>query len=118
MYRSAITSYCTVASLRWFKKKGNPVDNLDYDDFVQYVGNKTVYDDESLQQSYSKKQVCAITLVYNGFFGSGSNVNCAWLKDNHLMDDHPYRIAYDRDEVLMILAEGGVDEKFAFVDKA
>ena len=88
-----------------------------WDGFVKAAGNKTVYDETELKAAFEKRFVCIITLVYNGYFGEGYNVNNAWLRSQGLFDGHPYDIKLTREEVYSILKEGGIDEKFAVFDK-
>lgn len=117
-HRSAITSFCTVTSVEWFKKDGKLLKGKSYEAFVDAIGNKTVYGDEELEESFSKKNVCTITLLYNGYFGKGMNVNYKWLKDNGLFEGHPYKIMLSPEQVRTILMEGGISESFAFIDKS
>ena len=112
-YRSAITSYCTVSTVEWFKKDGKVLDGKDWDGFEKSAGNKTVYDEEELHEAYSKPNVCIITMIYNGYFGDGNNVNYKWLKDHGLFDKHPYEIELTPEQVYSVLREGGIDESFA-----
>lgn len=117
-YLSAVTSFCTVTGVEWFKKGGNLLDGKNYEDFVRSVGNKTVYGDEELKESFNQKNVCTISLLYNGYFGKGRNVNHMWLKRNGFFEDHPYKIVLEPNQVRSILKEGGIDEGFAFIHKS
>lgn len=117
-YRSVVTSYCTVSTVEWFKKDGKVIGDRTWDDFVRAAGNKTVYDERELDESYRKRFVCIITLVYNGCFGKGDNVNHAWLKSMGLFEGHPYDVKLTPDEVRTILSRGGVDERFAFFNQS
>lgn len=117
-FLSAVTSFCTVTSVEWFKRRGALLDGKTFEDFVRSVGNKTVYGDEELNRSFGERNVCTITLLYNGYFGKGRNVNHKWLKTNGFFEDHPYRIILNPDEVRSILKEGGIDESFAFIHKS
>ena len=116
-YKSVITSYCTVSTVEWFKTNGRLAEGKSWEGFVKAAGNKTVYDEAELKAAFEKRFVCIITLVYNGYFGQGHNVNNAWLRSRGLFDGHPYDIKLTREEVYSILKEGGIDEKFAVFDK-
>ena len=56
-------------------------------------------------------------MVYNGFFGRGHNVNCKWLKEHGLFEQHPYQIAYTKDQFLHILTEGDVNVSNVIIDQ-
>ncbi len=115
---SVVTSFCTVTNVEWFKRRGAILDGKTFEDFVRSVGNKTVYGDEELKKSFDQSNVCTISLLYNGYFGEGNNVNHFWLKENGLFEDHPYKNKLKPDQVRSILKEGGVDESFAFIHKS
>lgn len=116
-YRSAITSFCTVTNIDWFKRDGKELYGRKYEDFVEAVGNKTVYNEDELKRSFNQKNVCTITLLYNGYFGKGKNVNYQWLKNNGLFEGYPYKILLNPEQVRAILTEGGINEDFAFINK-
>lgn len=117
-YKSAITTYCTVISVEWFKTDGRLLGGKTWDDFVKVVGNKTVYDMGMLKESFSKGNVCIIKLLYNGYFGEDHNVNYKWLKDNDLFWDHPYKMVFSPAQVRRVLQRGGIDEGFAFIHQS
>lgn len=117
-YLSAVTSFCTVTGVEWFKKDGIVLGGKTFEDFVDSVGNKTVYGDDELSKSFKKRNVCTITLLYNGYFGEGRNVNHKWLESKGFFKDHPYKIILNPDQVRSILKEGGIDEGFAFIHKS
>ncbi len=115
-FKSAITSYCTVSSVTWIKKNGVLCTGMTKESFKKMAGNKTVYSDDELDKSFAKQNVCIITLVYNGFFGEGHNVNYDWLKNEGLFESHPYCIEFSTDEVKAIMKKGGADERFVAFD--
>ncbi len=117
-YLSVVTSFCTVTNVEWFRKDGITLDGKTFEDFVHSIGNKTVYGDEELKDSFGKANVCTITLLYNGYFGENNNVNHHWLKSNGFMNKHPYNVVLEPGQVRSILKEGGVDEGFAFIHKS
>lgn len=117
-YKSVVTSYCTVCAVEWIKRNGEYCTGKSWETFIKSVGNKTVYPIQTLENVIGKRNVCIITLIYNGYFGAGSNVNCKWLKDNGMFGSHPYKVILKPIEVRKILNEGGIDEKFAFIHKS
>lgn len=116
--KSVVTSYCTVSTVEWFKAHGKVLKGKDWNGFVKAAGNKTVYDEKELRESFSKQYVCIITLIYNGYFGNGMNINNAWLRRNGLFDKHPYENKLTREQVYKILREGGIDESFVTFNKS
>ncbi len=117
-YRSVVTSYCTVTNVNWFKKDGKVLNGKSYQNFIQSVGNKTVYSKDDLKKAFEKSNVCTITLLYNGYLGKNNNVTNRWLSDNNYFNGHPYEITLTPMGVRSILREGGIDEKFAFIHKS
>lgn len=115
--RSVVTTFCTVIGIEWFKRDGVAHCGKTFQDFVRYVGNKTVYTEEDLKNAFDERWVCTISLLYNGYFGKGRNVNYMWLKNKGFFKDHPYKITLRPEQVRSILKEGGIDESFAFIHK-
>lgn len=112
-----LTSFCIVTNVDWFKRDGKELHGKKYEDFVGAVGNKTVHGEDELKRSFAQRNVCTITLLYNGYFGKGNNVNFAWLKSNGLFDGHLHMILLNPEQVRAILTKGGINEGFAFIDK-
>lgn len=54
----------------------------------------------------SRKNLYALTMLYNGFFGCGNNVNHYTLNANSLMWDYPYKVKLNRDEVIELMKLG------------
>lgn len=109
-YKSVVTSYCTIIKQTSIKKNGSYLKSLS--EFLSVVGNKSVYSEDELVQIYRNNRnnnLIVIEMIYNGYFGSGHNVNHATLKECGLFEDHPYLIELSRDEVLEILRMGGKD---------
>lgn len=113
-YRSAITSFCTVSNFRTIIKNNRQL--VGRDEYLHFTGNKTVFTDEELMSVYSKPNLVAIEMVYNGYFGKGNNVIHRWLDDNGLFPQHPYGIRYSKDEFISILRKGNVDVSNVIVD--
>ena len=53
-----------------------------------------------MSKSFKKRNVCTITLLYNGYFGEGRNVNHGWLKSKGFFKDHPYKIILNPDQAV------------------
>lgn len=114
-YKSVITSFCTISKVDVVKGKGSV--ELSCDEFINRVGNKTIYTPQELREIYdNKKTIVVIELVYNGYFGKGHNVTYNELKENGLFEDYPYNIVYSQDEFRRILEMGDIDVQNTFID--
>jgi len=108
-YRSAVTSFCTVSHVEIIRQGWKYLKS--FQEFKKSVGNKTVYSEDELKNTYEKANVYVIDLLYNGFFGEGNNVNYAGLKDSGLWgDQHPYLFKLSREQAIELLKMGGKDE--------
>lgn len=117
MYRSAITSYCSISNIDIIKSNGEA--NISLEDYLQKVGNKSVYTKAELIELYTeKKNLIIVEMVYNGYFGKGHNVIYKDLKDNKLFEDYPYNINCSKEEFIQILKMGDVDVSNTIVDKS
>lgn len=115
-YTSALTSFCSVLNFEPVKKNGVKI--LSLDSFILKAGNKTALNEEELKKYYMKNNVYIITLTYNGFFGSGNNINHFTLKNNGLFETYPYKMKLDRDQVLRIIEMGKKDVQSLIIDPA
>ena len=107
-YKSVITSYSTITKIHIVKN--NWVKKISFDDFIELSGNKTVYSEEILKELYDKKKnIVALELIYNGYFGKGHNITHHVLNNNGLFEDHPYKIKYTKEEFKKILEMGDVN---------
>ena len=114
-YKSVITSLCTVNRITVIKS--NFVPRVTFDEFVNIAGNKTVYPEDELKNIFdSKRNIVAIELVYNAYFGKGHNVNYSTLKDKGLFETHPYQITYSKAELEKILELGGRNVQNIIID--
>lgn len=114
-FNSVVSSYCTVQAVRPVKKNGKAL--LDEEHFIEYLGNKTVFEPEELRELYSRKNVYVMELLYCGCFGEGRNVNYRRLNELGVWKDaHPYLQELTVDEVKLILNEGKVDVQNIAVD--
>ncbi len=114
-YKSVITSLCTVNKITVIKS--NFIPRVSFDEFVNIAGNKTVYPEDELKNIFdSKRNIVAIELVYNAYFGKGHNVNYSTLKDKGLFETHPYQITYSKAELEKILELGGRNVQNIIID--
>lgn len=115
IYKSVVTSLCTINRVIQIKKNFQPL--VSFEEFVNIAGNKTVYPEDQLLEKYtSSKNIVAIELVYNLYFGKGHNVTCADLKNNSLFETYPYQIRYSRKELEKILELGDKDVSNIIID--
>lgn len=115
VYRSVITSYCTITKIEIVKSNGSQI--LSLNDFIQNAGNKTVFSTDELTNIYdNKKNVVLIELIYNGFFGKGHNVTYKELSEKGLFPSHPYNIDYSKNNFFQILEMGDVNVQNVIID--
>lgn len=116
-YKSVITSYCTISKIDIIKS--NQIAYVTLDDYIQQIGNKSVYTVAELTDLYRQKSnLIAIELVYNGYFGKGHNVIFKDLKEQGLFEDYPYNIIYNRKQFLKILEMGDVDVQNTIINQS
>lgn len=109
-YRSVATSYCVITDIKYIKNLGRY--SMTLDQFLQLVGNKSVFTTEELASIYNRrnKNIVMFELTYNGFFGKGHNVNQNDLKTKGLwFDMHPYQFRYTKEQFVDILEMGDID---------
>jgi len=115
-HKSVVTSYCTITKVTPIKISGKPLSGLDQ--FIETVGNKTVFTKEQLREKYRRYNVYVIEMVYNGYFGAGKNITCGKLTNNNLFGGaHPYMVKLIREDVFKILEMGGKGERDIIVHK-
>jgi len=114
-YKSVITSYCVITDILTIKTAGNILKSCD--EFINAVGNKTVYNSDQLKEIYTSSNVYVIEMVYNGYFGVGKNITFNDLEGAGLFNGHPYSIKIDRKNVFDILRMGGKNERDIIVNK-
>ena len=115
-YKSVITSYCIATRVERIKTQGQFLHS--FDEFLHFVGNKSVYSEFELKNQYdNEKNLTVIELLYCGYFGAGNNVNWRWLKDNGLWPGtHPMNFRYRRSQFEKILREGNLDVDNVIID--
>lgn len=111
-YKSCLTSFCTISDIVAVKRNGKV--QMTFEKFCEVVGNKSVFSKKDLLDRYNNdKNVTVIKLLYCGYFGSGNNINMAWLDDRGLWKTND--VTYPADSRLspeqckMIWREGGID---------
>lgn len=109
IHKSVVTSFCTVVGVDVIKQNG--YENISLQKFISKAGNKTVFDRKQLEYYFGRRNVLLLTLVYNGFFGAGNNVNLKTMVDNKWwnFDVHPYSYTYSPETFKKILALGHIN---------
>lgn len=113
-YKSVITSVCTI--VRQIIIKENGTIEVSYEEFERITGNKSYFQKNELKELYQKKNLILLEMVYNGFFGSGHNVNYQSLSEHGLFECYPYDIKLDQDQFRKVLRLGGVDVRNFIID--
>ncbi|AMH94288.1 hypothetical protein AR505_0567 [methanogenic archaeon ISO4-H5] len=109
-YKSAVTSYCTVGKVIPIVHNKEII--VPFEKYRDMVGNKSVYPDELIEDIFNReKNVFLIELIYNGYFGTGNNINLDTLRKNGLWNDniHPYDSLLSREQVQKIFTLGNCD---------
>ena len=115
-FKSVITTYCVVTRIVKIKSSGRAL--CAFAEFLQLVGNKSVYSEEELREKYETwDSLTLIELLYLGFFGAGNNVNWMWLKNNDCWPGtHPMNFRYSRNQFEKILREGNINVENVIID--
>lgn len=114
-YKSVITSLCTISKVEIIK--ANWKSQITFNEFIKMAGNKTVYSQSELKTIFdSKRNVVAVEIVYNGYFGKGHNVTHYALHSNGLFEVHPYNIVYNKKQTKEILKMGDKDVQNIIID--
>ncbi|GAV23289.1 GNAT family protein [Carboxydothermus pertinax] len=114
-YKSVATSYCTLTKIKYIKKYGRKLTDLN--DFILITKNKTVFTNDQLEEFYdTQENIVVIEMIYNGFFGKGKNITFKKLKDMGLFEGHPYNIRLSREQFLKILELGGKNVQNTIID--
>lgn len=119
-YKSCLTSFCIVTKVILAKQNGKH--NMTFEELLNSIGNKSVFDTGELKTRYDNdKNVIVYEMLYYGYFGSGNNINMAWLDDNHHWCNahgvsYPSLVQLSPDEFKEILKEGNVDVSNVIID--
>lgn len=112
-YKSCLTSFCIVTDVVAVKRNGLQL--MSFDELIQRIGNKSVFDQDELRSRYDNdKHMFVIAMLYYGYFGEGHNINLDTLdRKGYWSNDHggvyPATIRLSADEFREILREGDVD---------
>ncbi|MCF0134304.1 MAG: hypothetical protein HUJ72_10595 [Blautia sp.] len=119
-YKSCLTSFCILTKVIQAKENGIP--KMPFDELLKEIGNKSVFDQGELQNRYNNdRNMMVYEMLYYGYFGSGNNVNMAWLDNNgywcgaHNVS-YPALIRLSPNEFKEILQEGNVDVSNVIID--
>lgn len=116
-YKSAITSFCTITRITIIKE--NNAFHCSFENFIKSIGNKSIYKEDELKTLFlSKRNLIAIEMLYNGFFGKGHNINFTNLKKIGLFESYPYEIVYNKCEFIKILEMGGKNVQDIIIDQS
>lgn len=115
-YKSCITSYCVVTDIVQVKENHRPL--ISYQDLVDRIGNKSVFNESELRKKYDGyRDMIVIEMLYYGFFGSGNNVNFDYLISNGFWGaGYPATIAATKNDFIALLKEGNVNVQNVIVD--
>lgn len=119
-YKSCLTSFCTVTNMITAKLNGTHL--MTFDNLLQEIGNKSVFDQNELKAKYDNdKNVFIIEMLYSGYFGEGHNIPMDWLDNNGYWCkshgvDYPALIRLSHDEFRRILKEGNIDVDNVIID--
>ena len=108
-YNSCVTSFCMVKDITWIKKNGKS--NLGFTEYLNIIGNKSIYNPGQLKKMYEQSvSLVIIELVYYGFFGGGNNINWVWLKENGCWaNNYPTSQKLSHEQFTKILKKGKID---------
>lgn len=115
-YKSCLTTYCVVKEVVTVKSNGIAL--LPYSEYLNRIGNKSVYTDIELQTKYNiSTNLVLVDLVYYGFFGEGNNVNMDWLSRNGCWGNcYPTENRLTPEQFKKILREGNIDVDNVIID--
>ena len=110
-YKSCLTSYCIVTNVIRAKTAGRT--SVSFDELLQKIGNKSVYDVDELKNKYDgDANMVVIEMIYYGYFGAGNNVNMDWLDNNDCWSSagvYPTSVKLTRTQIEKIFTEGRID---------
>ncbi len=116
-YKSCLTSICIFS--RMIQVKENYHKKVSYEEFKNFVGNKTVFSEDEIKSKYDNdKNLVALELIYVCYFGAGNNVNFDWLKKSGHFEGYPSSIKLTPIEFYDILGKARKDAKNVIVNKS
>ena len=118
IFRSCITSFCVITKAYNIKKYGKY--HYSKEEFVNLIGNKSVFDKDELNDLYEQNKVLSVVeMLYYGYFGAGNNVNLAWLKQNSCWSaegQYPTDVHLSPKQFYSILNEGSVNVSHVIIN--
>jgi len=110
-YKSCVTSFCIITNVLTVKKNNRTL--MTFEDLLNQIGNKSVFDESDLRTKYSaERNLLVIEMLYYGYFGGGNNVNMDWLDRNGYWageNEYPANVQLSPEQFRAILTEGKVD---------
>lgn len=112
-YTSCLTSFAVVTNVIIAKRNGQSI--LSFDEVLQQIKNKSVFDVEELQKQYNEeKHFNIIELLYLGYFGAGHNINMDWLDNQGLWArsfgvKYPTEVKMPQEAAIRIFNKAGKD---------
>lgn len=107
-FKSVVTSFCVIVDVKEIKKYR--VERYSIDEYLRWIGNKSVYDESELINIYNTSaNLYLITMTYNGYLGSGNNITYMDLKNAGYFNTYPYQVKLNRMQFENILKMGGKD---------
>lgn len=117
-YKSCLTSYCVVTNVIRAKTAGRA--SISFEELLQRIGNKSVYDVEELKNKYNcDPNMVIIETIYYGYFGAGNNVNMNWLSNNGCWTTpglYPTSVVLSGAQIKNILSEGNINVDNVIID--
>lgn len=107
-FKSVVTSFCTIVEMVEVKKYGHAT--IAMAEYISKIGNKSVYSEQQLKEIYYKsKNLYLLVMTYNGYLGSGKNINYHALHNAGYFEKYPYENKLNREQFENILEMGGKD---------
>ena len=87
------------------------------EEYMLKIGNKSIYPEEKLKNIYAtSRNLYLIIMIYNGYLGSGNNINYRALKNAGYFEDYPYKVKLIREQFENILEMGGKNVRNIIID--
>lgn len=114
-FKSVVTSFCTIVEMVEVKRYGT--EKVSITDYLKMVGNKSFYDKQNLIKIYqSNKNLYLLIMVYNGYLGSGNNINFMELRKAGCFEGYPYQVKLNKSQFENILRMGGKNVRNIIID--
>ena len=115
-YRSCITSIAVVTEISLVRDRGRSL--MSEDEFVAYIKNKSVYDENELREKYRQpKLLVVLGMLYLNYFGAGNNVTMNWLREHGFWPEcYPTNARLSHEQFEKIAFEGGINVSDIVID--